>query len=81
MWLRGAYSHVLLEARLKDSHGGQTTRSHGNIRKFVGGTVGSNSEKMRTGRIDTTENEMGTNMSLIPGCQLGLALRCERKLT
>jgi hypothetical protein len=48
-WLILAHSHVLLEAGFEDSHGSQTTRSHGNIRKLVGGTMGSNSEEMGAG--------------------------------
>jgi hypothetical protein len=65
-----AYSHVLLEARLEYSHGGQTTRSHGYIRKLIGRTVSSDSEQMRTSRVNTTENEMGTNVSLVSDDQL-----------
>jgi len=63
---------VLLEAGLEHSHGSQTTRSHGDIRELVGRTVGSNSEQVRTGGVDTTENEMSTNVTLVSGGQLGL---------
>lgn len=66
-----AYSHVLLKARLKDCHGSQTTTSHGDIWKLIGRPVSSDSEQVRTGRINTTKDEMSTNVALVSGCQLG----------
>jgi hypothetical protein len=79
--MKGAYSHVLLEARLEYSHGSQTTGSHGDIRKLVGRTMRSDSEEMRTSRVETTENEMGTNVSLVSRGQLGLSRKKRRKPT
>jgi hypothetical protein len=73
--IRAAYSHVLLVASFKDGHGSQTTTTHGDIGKLVGGTVGVDSEEMRTGRVDSSEDEMGTDLALVPVDQLK---SCER---
>jgi hypothetical protein len=72
---------VLFEARLEHGHGSQTTTSHSNIRKLVGGTVGSDSEEVRSSGINTTKDEVSTNVALVTGYQLESGVDNDDKLT
>lgn len=62
----GAYRHMFFETALKHSHSGETTTTHGDIRKLVRGAVGVDSKKVWSSGINTAEHKMSTNMALIP---------------
>lgn len=61
---------MLLEACLKDSHGCQTTTTHGDVGELIGGTVSVDGEEVRSSRVNSAEDEVGTDLSLVSENQL-----------
>ena len=57
---------MFFETALKHSHGGETTTTHGDIRKLVRGAVGVDSKELWSSGINTAKHKMSTNMTLIP---------------
>jgi hypothetical protein len=54
--MRTAYLHVSPPFALENGHGGQTAGAHGDVWKFVGGTVGVDGEELRPGGIYASED-------------------------
>jgi hypothetical protein len=63
--MEDTYSHVLLVRRLEDSHGRERTGTHGDVRQLVGRAVSVHRVELRPARIDTTDDEVRTNVSLV----------------
>jgi hypothetical protein len=57
---------VLLETAFEDRHGGHTSTAHGDIWELVGGSVCVDGEEMCASRVDPAENEVSTDLSLVP---------------
>lgn len=57
--------HMLLEAALEDGHGGQTAGTHRHVGKLVGRTVCVDREQVGARRVDTSQNEVSTDVALI----------------
>lgn len=56
---------MFLVARLKNGHGSERTGAHRHVRKLIRRTVSVDSEEMRAGRVDTSEDKVGTDVSLV----------------
>lgn len=57
--------HVLLPRCLEDGHGGERSRSHGDVWELVGGSVCVNSEEVSACRVASSDNEVCADVSLI----------------
>ena len=56
---------MLLEATLENGHGSHTSTSHSDIRQLVRRTMRSYGEEMTTSLVDSTNDQIGTNMTLV----------------
>lgn len=59
------HSHVILVVGLKDSHGVEGTRAHGDVGELVGTTVRVDSEQVRASRVDTADDQMRADVALV----------------
>lgn len=57
---------VGLPLGLENGHGGEGSRAHGDIGELVGAAVGVNGEEMGAGGVDASDDEVGTDMALVP---------------
>lgn len=57
--------HVCLPLRLKDGHGRQRTAAHGHVRKLVRTAVGMNGEEADACGVDTSDDEIGADVTLV----------------
>lgn len=58
-------SHLRPPFRFEDGHGGERAGAHGHVGKLVGRTVRGDGEEVRTGGVDTAEDEGRADVALI----------------
>lgn len=56
---------VRLPLCLENRHGGQRTGAHGDVWQLVGGAVGVDGEEVGASGVDTSNDEVGTNVALV----------------
>ena len=51
----------------EDRHGGEHSGAHGSERDLVGGPVGRDGVELGAAEVDSSEDEVGTDVALVPG--------------